>query len=83
MELDDAYANGAYIAGGNQLPDRWTALAAAFQDAADCALDQPYGADPREVFDLFLPNGAPKGVVAPVRSFDRWASGGADELSRC
>ncbi|MFT5742530.1 MAG: arylformamidase [Paracoccaceae bacterium] len=66
MELDDAYANGAYIADGDQFPDRWTALAAAFRDTADCAVDQPYGAGPREVFDLFLPDGAPKGVVVFV-----------------
>ncbi|WP_377511488.1 alpha/beta hydrolase [Octadecabacter sp. R77987] len=89
MELDDAYANGAYIAGGDKFPDRWAGAAAAFRDAAQCELDQPYGGRAREDYDLFLPVGAPKGVVIFVHggywmAFDKswWSHLAAGPLAR-
>lgn len=63
MELDDAYANGAYIPDGDSYPDKWAAAAAAFRGRAMCELDLPYGESPRQVVDLFHPPRLAKGVV--------------------
>lgn len=80
MELDDAYSNGAYIFGANAFPDRWANAAEMWRNGqalADHArLDLPYGRAPRERFDLFLPDGAPKGLMVFVHGgywldFDR------------
>ncbi|UWQ90755.1 alpha/beta hydrolase [Rhodobacteraceae bacterium M382] len=64
MDLSDAYANGAYIPEAASYPPRWAAEAAAFRDqlGARARLDIPYGAGERHRFDLFLPEGPPKGV---------------------
>ena len=66
MDWDDAYQNGKYIPGGGDYLDMWKTKATVF-----CAglkkerqkIGQPYGPHPREVFDLFLPEGTAKGVV--------------------
>lgn len=62
---DRDYANGAFIPGAADYPDRWTKAAAAFRtslgERAD--LDVSYGPSPREKLDLFLPEGRPKGAV--------------------
>ena len=63
MELDDAYANGAYIPGAADYPDKWARLAAAFRESALCELDLPYGESPRQRFDIFHPPRLAKGVV--------------------
>lgn len=68
-DWDDAYANGPYIPEGAAYPDRWAAQAAAFRDSM--ASDRfraalPYGTHPREAFDLFLPEGTPRGIVVIV-----------------
>lgn len=63
MELDDAYANAAYIDGAEAYPDKWAGLAAAFRDRATCEIDLPYGERLRERFDLFHPRRLAKGVV--------------------
>ena len=64
---DDAYTNGAYIAGGERWPDAWVEPATAFRAAAAARgrakLDLPYGDKPRNRFDLFAPAAAPKGLV--------------------
>jgi arylformamidase len=69
-DWDDAYANGANIPGGERWPQAWVEPAKNFRDAAVAAgrakLDIPYGPAPRNRFDLFLPEGAPKGVVVFV-----------------
>ncbi|MDE4192224.1 alpha/beta hydrolase [Phaeobacter gallaeciensis] len=64
MELDDAYANGAYIAGADDYPPRWDASAEDFRNSLHerAQLDIPYGPGDRNKFDLFLPEGTPKGV---------------------
>lgn len=67
MELDDAYANAAYIPEGESYPPRWQAAAAAFRDAAQPAeLDVAYGPAPRQRLDLFRPEGAAKGLLVFV-----------------
>ena len=68
MELDDAYANGAYIAGAEDYPPRWAASAEDFRNSLHerARLDIPYGEGARHRFDLFLPEDAPKGVFVFV-----------------
>jgi hypothetical protein len=69
-DWDDAYANGANIAGGDRWPQAWVEPAKAFREkrAADgrARLDLAYGERPRNRLDLFLPDGAPKGLVVFV-----------------
>ena len=66
--MDQAYQNGAYIAGAEAYPPRWAVAAQAFCDGLDAraVLDQPYGAAPRQCFDLFYPQGQPKGLLVFV-----------------
>ncbi|MGR3622271.1 alpha/beta hydrolase [Pseudophaeobacter sp.] len=68
MELDDAYANGAHIAGAEDFPPRWAASAEDFRNSLHerARLDIPYGEGARHKFDLFLPEAAPKGVFVFV-----------------
>lgn len=65
---DRDYANGAFIPGAADYPDRWAREAAAFRAALGqrAELDLAYGPAPRETLDLFLPEGAPRGVVVFV-----------------
>lgn len=80
MELDDAYANGAYIAGAESFPPMWEEAAKRFAGAQGAA-DRfrgglPYGQGARERFDLVLPEGVPRGLMIFVhggywRAFDR------------
>ncbi len=65
-DWDDAYANAANIPGGDNWPAAWVAPAQKFRDQARGQLDIAYGADPREAYDLFLPEDAPKGLVVFV-----------------
>ena len=71
MRLDDAYANGAYIAGADAYPPRWAAQAAAFRQQLGAEgraqLDIAYGPSARQVFDMFLPQqAAPQGLFVFV-----------------
>ncbi|SFB04102.1 alpha/beta hydrolase fold [Poseidonocella pacifica] len=70
MELDDAYANAPYIPGAEKFPARWADDAASFRARASmdgrARLDLPYGTGPREVLDLFLPDGTPQGLAVFV-----------------
>jgi acetyl esterase/lipase len=75
-DWDAAFENGAHIPGGADYPSRWQALAAAYRATARARLDLPYGAGARECFDLFLPQGAPKGLAVFVhggywKAFDK------------
>jgi len=66
MDWDDAYQNGKYIAGGDAYLGMWEAKSEVFRQGLSrdrIAQGQPYGPHPREVFDLFLPEAKPKGVV--------------------
>lgn len=62
---DRAYDNGGFIAGAAEYPPRWARAAVAFRQGlgarAEC--DLPYGDGPRQRADLFLPEGAPRGVL--------------------
>ncbi len=65
---DRAYANGAFIPGGDAFPARWSQEAASFVAAqgARARLGLPYGTGARQRFDLFLPETAPKGLLVFV-----------------
>ncbi|PBC09017.1 alpha/beta hydrolase [Mesorhizobium sp. WSM3859] len=67
VDWDDAYANGANIAGGDRWPAAWDGPAQAFREKllaeGRVRLDIVYGEAPRNRFDLFLPPAAPKGLV--------------------
>ena len=67
MELDDAYANAAYIPGSDDYIVRWSSLAQAFRDTLQAQgraeLDVSYGPSARQAFDLFLPEGEAKGLM--------------------
>ncbi|ANT54748.1 MULTISPECIES: alpha/beta hydrolase [Mesorhizobium] len=70
MDWDNAYANGPNIAGGERWPDLWIEPAERFRERMKAQgrarLDQRYGQRPRNLFDLFLPEGTPKGLVVFV-----------------
>ncbi|MBY6055993.1 alpha/beta hydrolase [Leisingera daeponensis] len=68
MELDDAYANGAYIENAAKYPPRWAASAEDFRNSLHerARLDIPYGESAWQRFDLFLPAGKPKGLFVFV-----------------
>ena len=79
-DWDDAYANGPNIPGGDRWPQAWVAPAAEYREAMSAIgrarLDLDYGAGERNRFDLFLPEGAPRGLVVFVHGgywmrFDR------------
>lgn len=65
MELDDAYANGAYIENAAEYPPRWAASAEDFRNSLHerARLDIAYGEGARQKFDLFLPEDTPKGLL--------------------
>ena len=66
-DWDDAYANGAYIPGAADYPPKWEAAAAAYRaSAAQAELDIAYGDHPRQKFDLFWPDAAPRGLAVFV-----------------
>jgi len=80
VDWDNAYANGANIAGSDRWPAAWLAPSEAFRDklaaAGRAQLDIAYGDKPRNRLDLFLPEGKPKGLVVFVHggywmAFDR------------
>ncbi len=60
-EADRAYANAAFIRGGEGYPARWAAAAAAFRATGRPRLDQPFGDG--LACDLFPAEGAARGTV--------------------
>ena len=66
MELDDAYANTAYIPGADAYPEKWAQAAASFRAQCQCELDLAYGEGPRLRYDLFHPPRLSKGLVVFV-----------------
>ncbi|MGV8938566.1 MAG: alpha/beta hydrolase [Allorhizobium sp.] len=66
----DAYSNGPNIPGGDRWPDLWVAPARDYRTALLAAgraeLDLAYGPGERSKLDIFLPEGAPKGLVVFV-----------------
>ena len=69
-DWDNAYTNGANIAGGDRWPAAWVEPAQAFRDTLSAAgrvqLNIIYDDKPRNRLDLFLPEKAPKGLVVFV-----------------
>ena len=69
-DWNDAYANAPNIPGGERWPAAWVqpaqAYRAALQSGGRATLDISYGERPRNRFDLFAPEGRPKGLVVFV-----------------
>lgn len=69
-DWNDAYANGPNIPGGDRWPAAWVQPAQAYRDelarSGRAMLDIGYGEQPRNRFDLFRPEGQPKGLVVFV-----------------
>ncbi|MGE0240941.1 MAG: alpha/beta hydrolase [Parvibaculaceae bacterium] len=69
-DWDDAYTNGAHIAGGDGYIARWTQAAQDFRDRIErrggARLDLAYGEGLRNRLDLFLPEAPPKGLFVFV-----------------
>ncbi len=69
-DWNDAYTNGAHIAGGDAYPGRWAEAAVAFRERIDeigsARLDLSYGAQSRNKLDLFLPTEKPWGLFVFV-----------------
>jgi len=63
IDWEDAFLNAPYIPDGDGFKERWTESAAAFRKSASVESDLPYGDHPRERFDLFHPDGKPKGLA--------------------
>ncbi len=87
-DWDDAYANAPNVPGGERWPGAWVAPARAFREARP-PQEIAYGDHPRERMDLFVPDGAPRGLVAFVHGgywvrFDRsyWSHLAAGPLAR-
>lgn len=65
-DWDDAYANRAHIPDAERIIAHWAEAAPAFRAQARARLDLPYGPGERERFDLFLPEGEPRGLAVFV-----------------
>ncbi len=69
-DWDDAYANAPHIADADMFPPLWAARAAEFasdrRNARRAQFDVAYGEGERHRLDLFLPDGAAKGLVVFV-----------------
>lgn len=68
MDMDRAYANGAFIEGAEAYPPKWADMAARFREGLGTRahLGLTYGQAERQKFDLFLPEGTPKGLLVYV-----------------
>ncbi|WP_299047023.1 alpha/beta hydrolase [uncultured Tateyamaria sp.] len=90
-DMDDAYANGAYIEGAADYPPRWAAEAEAFRTSlgARARLGLSYGPSERMALDHFMPEGEARGTLIFVHGgywlkFDRscWSHLAAGALAR-
>lgn len=81
-ELDDAYANAAYIDGAMGFPPRWAAEAQAFREGLGARAETgvAYGAGDAERFDVFWPEGQAKGVIVFVHG-GYWKAFGRSDWS--
>lgn len=79
---DVAYQNGAFIPGADAYPPRWRAAAAEFRAGlgARARLDRPHGPGARQRHDLFLPDGAPRGVFVFIHG-GYWMAFGREDWS--
>lgn len=62
---DRDYSNGAFIPQADSFPPKWNAAAASFRDSLGprAQINLPYGPTDRHRFDLYRPEGPPKGVL--------------------
>ena len=89
-DWDDAYANGAYVPGATEYPDKWARGADEFRAGwPDKSLDLAYGTSDRQKLDFFFPKGASRGLLVFVHGgywlrFDKnfWSQFAAGSLSR-
>ena len=92
-DWSDAYTNQAHIAGGERWPAAWMEPAKAFRLSLSATgrarLDLAYGHGERRRFDLFLPQGKPKGLAVFVHggywmAFDKsyWSQFAAGPVAR-
>lgn len=67
-DWDDAYDNSGHVPGSAEFGPKWEAAAAAFRAALGtrAETDIPYGPAPRQRYDLFHPEGSPRGLVVFV-----------------
>lgn len=67
-DADREYANGAFIAGADDYVPRWEAAAAEYRAGlgSRAQLGHIYGAGARQRFDLFVPEGHPRGLLVFV-----------------
>lgn len=81
-EADRAYANGAFIARADDFPPRWRTDAAAFRDGLGARAQSglPYGPGARQRFDLFVPDGAARGLMVFIHG-GYWMAFGREEWS--
>lgn len=84
-----AYENSAYIPGADAFRTHWAEEAARFRASARAELDIAYGIGPRERYDLFLPQGAPRGLAVFIHggywmAFDKstWSHLAAGAVAR-
>ncbi|ORE95624.1 hypothetical protein ATO13_02160 [Stappia sp. 22II-S9-Z10] len=92
-DIDAAWDNGAVIIDAGSYTPRWAGEAEAFRETLGAAgrtrLAVPYGSAPREHYDLFLPEGTPKGLSVFVhggywkaQAIGNWSHFAAGALSR-
>lgn len=65
-DWDNAYANAAYIPDSGRWPDAWNRAAAAFRATAAGEFDLSYGPGAPHRFDMFRPEGEPRGLMVFV-----------------
>jgi acetyl esterase/lipase len=82
MDYDLAYANADFIPNSMAYPARWAREAADYRHARKdhARLALAYGDTTREAFDLFLPDGAPEGLVVFVHG-GYWTAFGREDWS--
>ena len=82
MDLSDAYANAAHIPGAEAYPARWAARAAAFRAGLGARAETglAHGPGPREVLDLFHPEGPAQGTMVFVHG-GYWRAFGPQDWS--
>lgn len=78
IDMNDAYANGAYIQGAADYPVRWSKASEELRQSLGgrAELDVPYGPSERQAYDMFHPEVTSKGTLIFVhggywRMFDR------------
>ncbi|MCM2292663.1 alpha/beta hydrolase [Allorhizobium sp. BGMRC 0089] len=89
IDWEDAFANGAYIEGAVDYPQRWAEEAARFRAETTHRADLAYGEAPRMVMDLLMPQGVSHGLAVFVHggywlAFDKsvWSAFAAAALAK-